>query len=109
MLLRFWLVVTVVFGLGVGAGCGSEDAAGGMSEECEAGIRGLLVRVTCPPKTGPNVRGDPAPLASEVRRPDISEAKRLKELEDENRRLKSIVADLTLDNSALKGLLSKKW
>lgn len=38
-----------------------------------------------------------------------SEVKRLKELEDENRRLKCIVADLTLDNTALKGLLSKEW
>ena len=39
----------------------------------------------------------------------VSEARRLKELEDENRRLKSLVADLTLDNQALKGLLGKKW
>jgi hypothetical protein len=33
---------------------------------------------------------------------NVSEAKRLRELEDENRRLKHIVADLTLDNRALK-------
>ena len=39
----------------------------------------------------------------------ISEAKRLRQLEDENRRLKHVVADLTLDNQALKGLLVKKW
>ena len=39
----------------------------------------------------------------------ISEAKRLRQLEDENRRLKHVVADLTLDNQALKGLLTKKW
>jgi putative transposase len=39
----------------------------------------------------------------------ISEAKRLRQLEDENRRLKHVVADLTLDNQALKGLLAKKW
>lgn len=39
----------------------------------------------------------------------ISEAKRLRHLEDENRRLKHVVADLTLDNQALKGLLAKKW
>jgi putative transposase len=37
----------------------------------------------------------------------ISEAKRLRQLEDENRRLKHVVADLTLDNQALKGLLGK--
>ena len=39
----------------------------------------------------------------------VNEAKRLRGLEDENRRLKHLVADLTLDNQALKGLLSKKW
>ncbi len=39
----------------------------------------------------------------------VSEAKRLKTLEDENRRLKQIVANLTLDNTALKDVLSKNW
>lgn len=39
----------------------------------------------------------------------INEAKRLKILEDENRRLKSIVADLTLDNQVLKGIISKNF
>ena len=37
------------------------------------------------------------------------EAVRLKKLEDENRRLKQIVANLTLDNTVLKDLLGKKW
>ncbi len=40
---------------------------------------------------------------------DVSEAKRLKELERENSELKKIVADLTLDNRMLKDLNSKKW
>jgi putative transposase len=40
---------------------------------------------------------------------DVNEARRLKSLEDENRRLKSAVADLTLDNRMLKDMLSKKW
>jgi len=40
---------------------------------------------------------------------DISEAKRLKALEDENARLKKLLADAMLDNSALKDLLGKKW
>ena len=40
---------------------------------------------------------------------EVSDAKRLKGLEDENRRLKELVADLTLDKAALKTLLSKKW
>ena len=40
---------------------------------------------------------------------EVSEARRLKALEEENRRLKHIVADLTLDNQALKGVLSKNF
>lgn len=39
----------------------------------------------------------------------VSEAKRLKALEDENRRLKRLVADLSLDNSMLKDVLGRKW
>jgi len=39
----------------------------------------------------------------------VSEAQRLKQLEDENRRLKHVVADLTLDNQALKAVIGKKW
>ena len=40
---------------------------------------------------------------------DVNEARRLKQLEDENRRLKHLVADLTLDNQALKFVISKKY
>ena len=40
---------------------------------------------------------------------DVSEAKRLKVLEDENGRLKKLLADAMLDNAALKDLLGKKW
>ena len=40
---------------------------------------------------------------------EVSDAQRLKQLEDENRRLKHLVADLTLDNQALKVVLGKKW
>jgi putative transposase len=39
----------------------------------------------------------------------VSDAKKLKQLEDENRRLKHIVADLTLDNQALKAVISKNF
>jgi putative transposase len=39
---------------------------------------------------------------------DVNEACRLKQLEDENRRLKTPVADLTLDSVALRDVLSKK-
>ena len=40
---------------------------------------------------------------------EVNEAKRLKSLEDENARLKRIVADLTLDKMALQDALSKNW
>jgi putative transposase len=39
----------------------------------------------------------------------VSEAQRLKCLEDENRKLKQMVADLTLDKLALQAVRSKKW
>jgi len=39
----------------------------------------------------------------------ISEAQRLRSLEEENRKLKRIVADQAMDNMVLKDLLSKKW
>ncbi len=39
----------------------------------------------------------------------ISEVKRLKELEDENRRLKKMFAELSLQNEIIKEALSKKW
>ncbi len=39
----------------------------------------------------------------------VSEARRLKALEDENAKLKRMLAEAMLDNVALKDLLSKKW
>lgn len=40
---------------------------------------------------------------------EVSEAKKLRALEDENAKLKKLLADTMLDNAALKDLLSKKW
>lgn len=40
---------------------------------------------------------------------EISDAKKLRQLEEENRKLKHVVAELTLDNRALKDVLSKNW
>ena len=40
---------------------------------------------------------------------EVSQLRRLRQLEEENRRLKQIVADLTLDNTALKELTTKNW
>jgi putative transposase len=39
----------------------------------------------------------------------LNEARRLRQLEDENRRLKKLVADLALDNAMLKDVVGKKW
>ena len=40
---------------------------------------------------------------------EVSDVRRLKELEDENRRLKRIVADQVLELEAAKAVLKKKW
>jgi putative transposase len=40
---------------------------------------------------------------------DVPEAKRLKQLEDENAKLKKLLAEQMLDAAALRELLSKKW
>lgn len=40
---------------------------------------------------------------------EVNEARRLKQLEEENRELKQMVADMGLENRALKSALSKKW
>jgi len=40
---------------------------------------------------------------------ELSDLKKMRELEDENNRLKKLVAELSLDNQALKSVLSKKW
>jgi len=40
---------------------------------------------------------------------EVSDAKRLRTLEEENRKLKKLLAESMLDNAALKELLSKKW
>lgn len=39
----------------------------------------------------------------------VSEAKRLKALEEENAKLKAMLAEAMLDNRALKDIVSKKW
>jgi putative transposase len=40
---------------------------------------------------------------------EVSDAKRLRALEDENAKLKRLYADAMLDNSALRDLLGRKW
>ena len=40
---------------------------------------------------------------------EVSDARRLKALEDENRRLKKLLAESMLDNAILKEISTKKW
>ena len=40
---------------------------------------------------------------------EVNEAKRLKDLESENNRLKELLAEKLLENEAMKDVLSKKW
>ena len=40
---------------------------------------------------------------------EVSDVKKMRQLEDENRRLKNMVAGLMLENEAIKGVLQKKW
>jgi putative transposase len=40
---------------------------------------------------------------------DVSDARRLKALEDENGKLKKLLAETMLDNAILKGIAAKKW
>ncbi len=40
---------------------------------------------------------------------DVSDARRLRQLEEENARLKKLLADAILDNAVLKDVASKKW
>ena len=40
---------------------------------------------------------------------EVDDAKRLKSIEDENRRLKRMVADLSLDKQMLQDVISRKW
>jgi putative transposase len=45
----------------------------------------------------------------QVQRMEVSEAQRLRTLEDENRKLKKLLAESMPDNTALEELLARKW
>ena len=51
----------------------------------------------------------PAGVCEQTPGGEVSEAKRLRALEEENGKLKRMLADAMLDNVALKDLLGKKW
>lgn len=40
---------------------------------------------------------------------EVSDARRLKSLEEENRKMKRVIADITLENHALREINAKKW
>ena len=54
-----------------------------------------------------DLRCDILQVESQVWRQEVSDAKKLKGLEDENRRLKKLLAEAMLDNAALKDLSEK--
>lgn len=54
------------------------------------------------------VRAYVPPVKETVRRPGLPEIRRLKQLEDENGKLKRLVADLTLDRSMLQDVLTRQ-
>lgn len=56
-----------------------------------------------------HIRGDDLQLEAKYGGMEVSEAKRLRSLKDENAKLKRLLADAMLDNAALKDLLTKKW
>jgi putative transposase len=53
--------------------------------------------------------GELLPVAEQIRRMSVSDAKRLKELEVENTRLKKLLAESLLENEVTCEVLRKKW
>lgn len=101
---------------------------------CRLNLSALALHVISSPKTGPRIPGFSlvsmstriAPAQEQIhgradhlhleavgggrrkyRGMDVQDAKRLKQLEEENRRLKTLVAHLTLDKKALEFIVSK--
>jgi putative transposase len=85
------------------------------SQFSEAQIIGILKRVDAGQKVGEVCREQGISDATYYRWKaqygglEVSQLRKLRQLEDENRKLKQIVADLTLDNRALKDLATKNW
>ena len=82
----------------------SEDQIIGILKEAEAGIAvpELCRKYGISDQTYYNWRSKYGGMT-------VSDARKLKQVEDENRRLKHLVADLTLDNQALKAVISKNF
>ena len=82
----------------------TEEAIIGMLREAEAG---MPVKDVCR-KHGVS-QGSFYAWRTKYAGMQVSDAKRLRELEDENRRLKRLVADQALDISLLREVNTKKW
>lgn len=82
----------------------SEEQIVGLLKESEAGVgtAELCRRIGITPQTFYRWKAKYGGM-------EVAEARRLKQLEEENGRLKRVVADLTLDNMALKEVLSKNF
>lgn len=59
------------------------------------------------PENG-RVGGNVIPLETVIRRSGASELRKMRQLEDENQKLKRLVADLPLDKAMLQEVLAKK-
>jgi putative transposase len=85
------------------------------SQFTEAQIIGILKLVDAGQKVGDTCRQHGISEATYYRWKaqygglEVSQLRKLRHLEDENRKLKQIVADLTLDNRALKDIATKNW
>ena len=69
-----------------------------------------MIQALEPKRFAENMEFPEAPFTSGERSiMDSMQLRRLKELEEENRKLKQMFADVSLDNRMLKDVLSKKW
>jgi putative transposase len=81
----------------------SEEQIIGILREAEAGSS---IKVVCAEH---NISPATYHVEEEVRRMEVSEAKRLRALEEENSRLKRLVADQAVQIHILKEVNAKKW
>ena len=85
-----------------------EEIFSGTGCVCVEAGRGVRTDSGVDPE-GRNHGADLLPLEGEVRGPEVDQVRQIKQLRDENTRLKQLVAELTLDKTMLQDVLSKKW